>query len=161
MSATLNGGSFDGALVGLSLSAPAAAQTTIFNTKDFRQDRALWTDPAYYRNNTVGQLRGMAMDIDTRAGNRARQPTPRVYGSAGTGREGALNLASPYPYTSAWEHYQAWLKEARWRHEAHQGHDSRLERPLGGRGRFRRTEPGERRRHDADAASTRNTSSRK
>jgi hypothetical protein len=25
---------------------------------------------------------------------------------------GAVNLASPHPYTNAWEHYQAWLKEA-------------------------------------------------
>ena len=49
-------------LAGLLLSVPAAAQTTIFNTTDFRQDRALWTDPAYYRNNTVGELRGMAIE---------------------------------------------------------------------------------------------------
>ena len=34
-------------LVGLSLSGSAAAQTTIFTTTDFRQDRDLWTDPAY------------------------------------------------------------------------------------------------------------------
>ena len=39
-------------LVGLSLSGSAVAQTTIFTTTDFRQDRDLWTDPAYYRNNT-------------------------------------------------------------------------------------------------------------
>ena len=49
----------------LLLSIPAAAQTTIFNTKDFHQDRELWTNPAYYRNNTVGQLRGMAIDYDS------------------------------------------------------------------------------------------------
>jgi hypothetical protein len=35
-----------------------------------------------------------------------------LYGSEGTGRAGAVNLASPYPYTGAWAHYQAWLKEA-------------------------------------------------
>ena len=50
-------------LVGLSLSVPAAAQTTIFTTTDFRQDRDRWTDPAYYRNNTPGQLRGMAINV--------------------------------------------------------------------------------------------------
>ena len=49
--------------VGLLLSVPAAAQTTIFNTKDFHQDKSLWTDPAYYRNNTPGQLAGMALNI--------------------------------------------------------------------------------------------------
>jgi hypothetical protein len=100
-------------LAGLWPSTPAAAQTTIFNTKDFRQDRELWTDPAYYRNNTVGQLRGMAIDADSGGQGTGQAAGARAYGSAGTGRTGALDLASPYSYTSAWEHYQAWLKEAR------------------------------------------------
>ena len=85
-------------LTGLFLSAPVAAQD-IFTTEDFRQDRELWTDPAYYRNNTTGELRRMAEDVDN-------------YGSEGTGRVGALDLVSPYPYTSGQEHYQAWLDEA-------------------------------------------------
>ena len=42
-----------------------------------------------------------------------RNPHAFLYiDSEGTGRVGALNLASPYPYKNAWEHYQAWLKEA-------------------------------------------------
>ena len=98
-------------LVGLSLPVPAAAQTTIFNTTDFRQDRALWTNPAYYRNNTVGQLRGMALDIESYQDS-GQVGDARVYGSEGTGRAGAVNLTSTYPYTTAWEHYQALLKEA-------------------------------------------------
>ena len=85
-------------LIGLSTGTPTVAQD-IFTTKDFRQDREHWTDPAYYRNNTTGELRRMAEDVDR-------------YGSEGTGRVGALNLASPYSYMSAWEHYQAWLDEA-------------------------------------------------
>src|SRR5712691_3042864 len=89
-------------LVSLSLSLPAAAQTTIFNTRDFHQDRELWTNPAYYRNNTVGQLRGMAIDFDSGGRGTGQEATARAYGSEGTGRAGALNLASPYPYTSAW-----------------------------------------------------------
>ncbi len=100
-------------LIGLALSAPAAAQTTIFTTTDFRQDRERWTDPAYYRNNTVGQLRGMAIDVDTGGQGTGQAATARKYGSAGTGRVGALDLASPYPFKSAREHYEAWLKEAR------------------------------------------------
>jgi hypothetical protein len=98
-------------LAGLLLSVPAAAQTTIFNTTDFRQDRALWTDPAYYRNNTTGQLRGMALNITPYA-DTGQVGSARLYGSEGTGRPGAVDLASPYPYRSAWEHYQAWLKQA-------------------------------------------------
>ena len=98
-------------LVGLLLSVAAAQQTTIFDTADFRQDRALWTDPAYYRNNTVGQLRGMALDITPYQGG-GQVGAARLYGSEGTGRVGAVNLASPYPYASAWEQYQAWLEAA-------------------------------------------------
>jgi hypothetical protein len=99
-------------LAGLLLPVPAAAQTTIFNTRDFRQDRQLWTDPAYYRNNTVGQLRGMAIDYDGGGRGTGQEATARAYGSEGTGRVGALNLASPYPFTSALEQYQAWREKA-------------------------------------------------
>jgi hypothetical protein len=99
-------------LVGLMLSVPAAAQTTIFNTTNFHQDRELWTNPAYYRNNTVGQLRGMAIDYDSGGKGSGQEATARAYGSEGTGRVGALDLASPYPYRTASEHYQAWLEKA-------------------------------------------------
>ena len=84
-------------LVGLLPSAPAATQD-IFTTEDFRQDRTHWTDPAYYRNNTADEMREMDM--------------APVYGLEGTGRVGAVELASPYPYTSASEHYQAWFETA-------------------------------------------------
>ena len=103
-------------LVGLSLSVPAFAQTTpltIFTTKDFHQDRDRWIDPAYYENNTVGQLRGMAINFDSGGRGSGQEASARAYGSKGTGRVGALNLASPYPFTSAWDHYQAWLTNAR------------------------------------------------
>ncbi len=96
----------------LLLAIPASAQTTIFNTRDFRQDRDLWTNPAYYRNNTVGQLRGMAINYDSGGQGTGQEASARAYGSEGTGRVGALDLASPYRYTTAWEHYQALLKEA-------------------------------------------------
>lgn len=98
-------------LVGLLLSGAAAQQITIFDTSDFRQDRARWTDPAYYRNNTVGQLRGMALNI-TPYETSGQVGAARLYGSEGTGRVGAVDLASPHPYMNAWEHYQAWLEEA-------------------------------------------------
>ncbi len=84
-------------LVALSLSASVEAQD-IFTTEDFRQDREHWTDPAYYRNNTVYEIRDMDRDA--------------FFGEEGTGQVGAADLASPYPYTSAWEHYQAWLGDA-------------------------------------------------
>jgi hypothetical protein len=100
-------------LSAFALTVPAAAQTTIFDTPDIRQDRDRWTDPAYYRNNTVGQLRGMAIGIDTGGQGGGQRATSRLYGSQGTGKVGALELATPYPYKTAVEHYDAWLKEAR------------------------------------------------
>jgi hypothetical protein len=98
-------------LIGLVLTAPAAAQTTIFTTADVTQDRDRWLDPAYYRNNTVGQLRGMAIGTEPGGGS-TQQSNSRVYGSEGTGKVGALDLGTPYPFKTAWEHYEAWLKEA-------------------------------------------------
>jgi len=100
-------------VVGLSLSVPASAQTTIFTTTDFHQDRERWTDPAYYENNTVGQLRGMGINFDSGGRGSGQEAAARAYGSKGTGRVGALDLASPYPFTTAMEHYDAWLKQAR------------------------------------------------
>src|SRR5215212_9055526 len=99
-----------GASLGISVAAPAP--TTIFNTADFRKDKALWTNPAYYRNNTPGQLVGMALNIEPYE-KTGQVGAARLYGSEGTGVPGATNLASPYPFRSAAEHYQAWLKEAK------------------------------------------------
>ena len=84
-------------LISASLSSSAVAQD-IFTSTDIRQDRALWTDPAYYRNNTVYEIRDMDRDS--------------FFGEEGTGEVGAVDLASPYPHTSAWEHYQAWREAA-------------------------------------------------
>jgi hypothetical protein len=100
------------ALLTVLLSLPAAAQTTIFNTKDFRQDRDLWTNPAYYRYNRVTQLRGMAIDYDSGGRGTGQEASARAYGSEGTGRVGALSLASPYEFKTAGEHYQAWRDKA-------------------------------------------------
>lgn len=98
-------------LLGLVLTTPSAAQTTIFTTPDIRQDRDRWLDPAYYRNNTVGQLRGMAIGTEPGGGS-TQQANSRVYGSEGTGKAGALDLGTPYPFKTAWEHYEAWRKDA-------------------------------------------------
>src|SRR5262245_33041431 len=97
-------------LVGLALSVSTVAQEqrTIFNTPDFRQDSALWTNPAYYRNNTPGQLRGMAINVEGR--RTGQELSARVYGSEGTGKAGT-ELKSPYPYKNAWDQYQALLKQ--------------------------------------------------
>src|SRR5579864_7334870 len=100
-------------LAGLFLSGLASAQTTIFNTKNFHEDKDLWTNPAYYLNNTVGQLRGMAIDFDFGGKGSGQEATARVFGSAGTGKVGAMDLVSSYPYKTAGEQYQALLDKAK------------------------------------------------
>jgi hypothetical protein len=90
----------------------AAQPTTIFTTPDFRKDKALWTNPAYYRNNTPAEMVGMALNIMPYQDS-GQIGAARLYGSQGTGKAGATNLASPYPFKTANEHYQAWLKEAK------------------------------------------------
>ena len=76
----------------------SACAQDIFTTEDFRQDRERWTDPAYYRNNSADEMREM--------------DTASAYGLEGTAQVGAAELASPYSYQSAWEHYLSWLEEA-------------------------------------------------
>ena len=83
--------------VSLSLAAPLAAQTTIFTTPDYRQDRARWTDPAYYLHNTARQLTDMQVD------NR--------FGQKGSGDD-KHQIRSPYPFQTSSEHYEAWRKKA-------------------------------------------------
>jgi hypothetical protein len=75
----------------------ASAQTTLFTTADFRQDRERWTDPAYYLHNTARELTDMQVD------NR--------FGQKGGGKDD-FDIRSPYPYRTSWEHYQALLAKA-------------------------------------------------
>ena len=95
------------------LGTPAGA-TDLFTTENFRDDRALWTDPAYYRNNTGGQLRGQAFNFDSGGEGSGQIASSRAYGTEGTAVSvppGEL-FTSPYAFTTALEHYQAWQEEA-------------------------------------------------
>jgi hypothetical protein len=83
-----------GAQLGL---ATAAAAQTIFTTEDFRSDRERWTDPAYYRHNTARQLTDMQVE------NR--------FGAEGS-RADEYTIASPYPFRTSSEHFQAWRQRA-------------------------------------------------
>ena len=75
----------------------AGQTTTLFTTSDYRQDRDLWTDPAYYLHNTARQLTDMQVE------NR--------FGQKGSGAD-KYDIKTPYPFQTSWEHYQAWLKKA-------------------------------------------------
>jgi hypothetical protein len=45
--------------------------------------------------------------------NTGQVGSSRVYGTDGTGKPGALNITSTYPFKTAQEHYDAWLKDAK------------------------------------------------
>ena len=84
------------AIAGIGLTSLACAQT-LFTTDDYRQDRELWTDPAYYLHNTARQLSDMQVSVR--------------YGEEGSGEDRYV-LQSPYDYANSREHYQALLDAA-------------------------------------------------
>jgi hypothetical protein len=86
---------------------------TIFNTPDFKQDRALWTNPGYYLCNTPGELGGMAFDVVTYEGATGQSAGAKPYGTPGTAVPATRPLfQSPYPYKTAKEHWDALVAKA-------------------------------------------------
>ena len=85
----------------------------LFTTTDFYKDRALWSDPRYFRCNSPSTLQAMwGADLTTARVMIGTAPP----GSASWGhcdvdypREGVV---SPYPFKTAQEHYEALLAEA-------------------------------------------------
>ena len=103
-----------GLLLGAAACAEAADAPDLFTTENFRNDRTLWSDTAYYRNNTAGQLRGQAFNFDSGGAGNGQIASSRAYGTEGSASTGPVDdlLKSPYSYTTAEEHYQAWQEEA-------------------------------------------------
>ena len=78
--------------------AGAASAQDIFTTRDYRQDRALWSSPAYYRGNTIRAMADMAEQTQT-------------YGQQGPGTD-EIPVVTPYAFKTSEEHFQAWLRAA-------------------------------------------------
>jgi len=83
----------------------------LFTSKDFYKDRALWTDPRYFRCNSPAAIE------DLWGGNRSSLIGDDPPGSAAWGfcdrdypRE---SIVSPYPFKTAQAHYEALLAETK------------------------------------------------
>jgi hypothetical protein len=94
---------FDGPPAGMQ-----ALPIDLFTSKNFYKDQALWTDQRYYRCNTTRQL------TDNWYINRmgTSPPASAKWGDCSEDYPRA-KIVSPYPYTTAKEHYEALLAAAK------------------------------------------------
>jgi hypothetical protein len=87
----------------------------LFTSKDFYQDRALWSDPRYFRCNSNAALEGQwAANATGKPLVGDDPPRTAAWGYCDRNYPRAA-IVSPYPFTSAEAHYAALLAETRGR----------------------------------------------
>jgi hypothetical protein len=88
---------------------PPALQNDLFTSKNFYKDKALWSDPRYFRCNSPRQL----TDMWTRGGRIGNDPPRSAEWGDCNADYPADNIKSKLPYKTAKEHYEALLAQAK------------------------------------------------
>ena len=82
----------------------------LFTSTDFYKDRALWSDPRYFRCNSPAAIEDLWGGTDRLIGDNPPASAPWGYCDRDYPREA---IVSPYPFKTAQEHYEALLAETR------------------------------------------------
>jgi hypothetical protein len=115
-----DGAAIDSLVIGAAWNGAAPDGVTplavdIFTSQDFYRDRALWSDPRYFRCNSNTGLESQWGALQTmRAQNGDAPPGTAAWGHCDRDypREA---IVSPYPFETAQAHYEALLEETRGR----------------------------------------------